>query len=89
MPVISMFYGIIIAMYFLDRKQHHKPHIHAKYQDQEAVIGIPDGVLIDGSLPPPKLKLVQAWIEIHREDLLADWALASQGETVFKVEPLR
>lgn len=38
MPVISMFYGIIISMYFFDNKQHHLPHIHVKYQDDEAVI---------------------------------------------------
>jgi|GEM_PF-3167643 len=36
-----------------------------------------------GSLPGPKLKLVQAWIEIHREDLLADWKLAIAGEPIF------
>jgi len=29
MPSISMFYGIIVYMYFIDNKQHHVPHIHA------------------------------------------------------------
>jgi len=32
---------------------------------------------------------VQAWIEIHREDLMADWLLASQGQTVFTIDPLK
>ena len=36
-----------------------------------------------------KLKLVQAWVEIHNEELMADWELASKGEQVFKIEPLR
>jgi hypothetical protein len=40
-------------------------------------------------LPPGKTKLVQAWIEIHREELMADWALASRGEAIFRIEPLR
>ncbi len=31
MPVISMFYGIIISLYFFDNKEHKAPHIHVKY----------------------------------------------------------
>ena len=56
MPVISMFYGIIVSLYFQDNRQHHRPHIHAKYQGDEAVIAIPDGELLDGYLPPGKMK---------------------------------
>ncbi|MBC8403119.1 MAG: DUF4160 domain-containing protein [Candidatus Marinimicrobia bacterium] len=89
MAIISMFYGIIISMYYIDNKKHHLPHIHIKYQEQEAVLSIPDGDLIEGELKPSKMKLVQAWIEIHKEDLMADWDLAVQGENVFKIEPLR
>lgn len=43
MPAISMFYGIIVYMYFLDNKQHKLPHIHAKYQGYEVVVAIPEG----------------------------------------------
>ena len=89
MPTISMFYGILILMYFYDNKKHNRPHIHAEYAEYEASIAIDDGSVIDGSLPTGKLKLVQAWIEIHREDLMADWKLAVSGEPVFKIEPLR
>ena len=89
MPAISMFYGIIIYLYFFDNKQHNTPHIHAKYQSDEAIISIPEGNLIDGSIPQNKMKLVQAWIEIHKDELLADWELASNGEPVFKIEGLK
>jgi Domain of unknown function (DUF4160) len=89
MAIISMFYGIIISMYYLDTKRHHLPHIHVKYQENEAVVQIPNGEVVDGTLPPGKFKIVQAWIEIHKEDLLADWELASKGENVFKIEPLK
>ena len=89
MAVISMFYGIIVSMYYLDNRQHHVPHIHVKYQEQEAVISIPQGELIEGELKPNKMKLVQAWIEIHQEELMADWELAIHGENVFKIEPLK
>jgi len=66
MPAISMFYGIIVYLYFFDNKQHNLPHIHAKYQDEEAIISIPDGEIMEGKLPQNKFKLIQAWIEIHK-----------------------
>lgn len=89
MPVISMFYGIIVSMYFFDAAKHHRPHIHVRYQDQEAVISIPEGELLEGTLKSTKMKLLLAWIELHQEELLADWALAVEGQQVFNIEPLR
>lgn len=84
-----MFYGVIVLMYYFDNKKHHLPHIHAQYSDEEAVISIPDGDVIEGSLRSAKLKLVQAWIEIHQDDLMADWQLAVNGQPIFKIEPLK
>lgn len=89
MPVISMFYGVIIMMYYFDNKKHHKPHVHAEYGEHSAVFGIKDGDLLEGSLPKSKLKLVIAWLEIHKDELLADWKLAIEGEQLFKIEPLK
>ncbi|HMZ21322.1 MAG TPA: DUF4160 domain-containing protein [Blastocatellia bacterium] len=89
MPAISMFYGIIVSMYFFDNNRHHRPHVHVKYQDQEAVFGIPDGDLIDGELRSRQVKLAQAWIEIHRDELMADWTLASDGQPLFPIDPLK
>jgi hypothetical protein len=37
MPAISMFYGLIIYMYFQDIDKHNRPHIHVKYQGTETV----------------------------------------------------
>ena len=76
-------------MYFYDNKKHHLPHIHVKYQNDEAIFSIIDGNLIEGKLPKNKIKLVEAWIEIHREDLIADWQLAIEGQQIFKIEPLK
>ena len=89
MPVISMFYGVIVLMYYFDNRKHHQPHIHVQYADEEAVISIPDGNIIEGSIKSAKLKLVQAWIEIHRDELMANWQLAVNGQPMFKIEPLR
>jgi hypothetical protein len=89
MPTISMFYGILVSMYVLDVEKHHLPHIHVRYNEFTAVLGIPEGELLEGSLPGRQMKLVQAWIELHRDEIMADWILASSGETPFKIDPLR
>ena len=59
MPTISMFYGILVLMYFRDNRRHHLPHIHVRYQSEEASVSIDDGSLLDGILPPKQLKMVQ------------------------------
>lgn len=84
-----MFYGIIVLMYYFDNRQHQLPHIHVQYSDEEAVISIPDGEVIEGSLRKAKLRLVQAWVELHRDELMADWTLAVNGQPVFKIDPLK
>lgn len=89
MPTISMFYGVIIRMYYSDNQQHSLPHIHAHYQEHSAVISIQDGRVLEGKIPRTKQKLVDAWMEIHREELMADWPLAVSGDTVFKIDPLK
>ena len=88
MPVISMFHGILIRMYTLDNQHHHLPHMHARFAEYEASIGIHDADVLAGDLPRKQLRLVQAWVELHRDELLADWALASTGQKPFRIEPL-
>jgi len=83
-----MFFGIIIRMYREINGPHNIPHIHAEYQGQEMVISL-DGEILEGSLPSKKTKLVLAWIEIHHEELVANWQLLSEGEEYFKIDPLR
>jgi len=89
MPAISMFYGIVIYLYFFDDERHKMPHIHAKHQGENASFSILDGEVLSGRFPLPKMRLVQAWIEIHREELLANWDLAVNGSHPFQIEPLR
>lgn len=84
-----MFYGLLVSMYFIDSKRHRLPHIHVRYQNDEAVFSIPDGRLLEGRLPTGKTKLLFAWIEIHQEELMANWALAINGQPIFKIDPLK
>jgi len=88
MPTISMFYGIIIRMYYAPG-EHNPPHFHVYYQDYKAIIDIKSCELTEGHLPKRQLKLTLAWAEIHKEDLLANWTLCQNGETPFSIEPLK
>jgi hypothetical protein len=89
MPILSMFYGIIVRMYYVDNKQHHVPHIHVECGNDQAVFDIANGKLLADKFPNNKTRLVQAWIEIRRDELNADWKLAVNGEEVFKIDPLK
>ena len=88
MPVISMFYGIIVRMYKESGTKHKVPHIHADYSGDEVVVSI-DGEVLEGSIPKNKLKLLEAWMEIHKDELMADWELLSSGEQHFRIDPLK
>ncbi len=76
------------ALYAYDDRRHHCPHFHVEYAEFTAVIAIADGEILQGDLPRAKMKLVQAWLEIHREDLVADWNLAVQGLPPQRIKPL-
>jgi len=89
MPTISMFFGIIISMYFEIKEKHHLPHIHVRYQGTQASISLVDGSLLAGDIPAKQLRMVQVWIDLHQEELMADWELAKQGEELFRIDPLR
>jgi hypothetical protein len=84
-----MFYGIIVLMYFEIKEKHHLPHIHIRYQNFRASVGIEGGELLAGELPARQLRMVQVWADLHRDELLADWELAKEGSEPFRIDPLR
>lgn len=88
MPTLSMFYGIIVRMYAESGGQHKRPHLHAAFSGQEVVVDL-NGELIEGGLPKGKMKLLLAWMEIHRDELEANWKLLCDNEPAFKIEPLK
>ncbi len=88
MPVLSSFYGIIVRMYKESGTKHNMPHIHAEYSGDEVVVDF-DGTIIEGKIHPGKFKLLAAWIEIHKDELEANWKLLSNGEQFFRIEPLK
>jgi hypothetical protein len=88
MPEISRFFGIIIRMYMEVGEPHHRPHFHAYYQDAVAVYGLDPIDHISGGLPRRQQRLVEAWAELHRDELIADWQLLQQGRRPNPITPL-
>lgn len=89
MPEISRFHGIVIRMFMEPSGPHHRPHFHAYYQDDVAIVAIDTVEIITGALPRRQQRLTEAWAEIHREELLEDWARLQAGRPPVKIEPLR
>ena len=88
MPTISMFFGIIIRMYFAP-SEHQPPHFHVYYTEHKATVDIRTCEMLEGDLPKKQMKLVLAWAELHQEELIANWKLVMNGEDPFKIDPLR
>ena len=88
MPTISMFFGIIVRMYFAPG-EHAPPHFHVYYNEFKATVDIRSCEVIDGDLPGRQRKLALAWAELHQEELMANWKLVMNGEEPFKIQPLQ
>jgi hypothetical protein len=88
MPELSRFFGIIIRMYAEVGGPHQLSHFHAYYHDEVAVVGLDPVELIAGALPRRQQRLVEAWAELHQEELLVDWRRLQEGQIALPISPL-
>ena len=89
MPILSMFYGIIVRMYNERGGKHNIPHLHAQYQEHKIVVSIDTLDILEGSFPQKQYHQLLAWMSIHQDELKANWILLSGGEAAFKIAPLK
>lgn len=85
MPIISMFYGIKIALFYDD---HAPPHFHAYYGEYQATFDIKILEITSGKFPKRATKLVLEWGTMNQEKLLEEWKKAENHEELFPIEPL-
>jgi hypothetical protein len=69
--------------------QHHTPHFHAYYQDDAAIFSIEPIEMARGMLPRRQCRLVEAWAELHQQELLIDWERLQSGRPTLPIEPLK
>jgi len=85
MPIISVFFGIVVRMFYDD---HNPPHIHVEYQGSKALLDFRGNILKGDWQSRTALKLVREWIDLRQEELLGDWELARQGREMKRIDPL-
>jgi len=89
MPELARFFGIIIRMYMEPNIPHYCPHFHAYYLADVAIYSIEAIELIAGSLPKRQQRLVEAWAELHQNELMADWKRLQAGHVPLPIDPLK
>ena len=89
MPEISRFFGIIIRMFVEVGTPHHTPHFHAYYQEHVGIFSIDPVELMAGDLPRRQRRFVEAWAELHQDELEADWSTLQDGRVPEPIEPLK
>lgn len=85
MSEISRFYGIVIQMY---PREHGRPHFHARYSGETAVIGIANLYVYQGDLPRRAMNLINEWATLHQDELQACWDRIRDGREPGKIAPL-
>jgi hypothetical protein len=89
LPEIARFFGIVIRMFAEPGAPHHRPHFHAYYQGATAVYGLDEIEIIGGGLPRRQQRFVEAWTELHRNELMANWDRLQNGRSPEEIAPLR
>jgi len=84
-PTISVFYGIVVAMFFVE---HPPPDFPARYAEHKARVEIATGETIDGELPPRAARLVREWTALHRDELEENWRHAREKRPLGRIAPL-
>lgn len=85
MPIISMFYGIII---FMNWNDHMPPHFHARYQDFKGIFTL-TGEILEGNIPARQQRQIRVWAELHYDELAADWEVSRLDEPLYRIDPLK
>ena len=72
-------------MYYSD---HNSPHFHVEYAGYKALVEILSKTIMCGNLPNRQMKLVLAWCELHRDELMQNWELAKRNHLLNRIGPL-
>jgi len=85
-PYVSMFFGIIIRMFF---SEHNPPHFHAEYQGTEGTFNF-EGKMLQGNIKSDiALRLIKKWAVLRKDALEENWKNISEKVGINKIEPLQ
>jgi Domain of unknown function (DUF4160) len=86
MPAISIFFGIVIRMFYED---HEPPHFHAEYQGQRGKFDLSGRLLVGNVQSKTALRLIRRWAKQHEAEIRANWQRMKTGRPLEAIEPLR
>jgi len=85
MQHISMFFGIVIRMFY---NEHNPPHFHAEYQGQRGIFDF-NGEMLKGNVSSITAKrLIKEWTLLHQNELIENWQNMRQDKSFSKIAPL-
>lgn len=85
MPVVSIFSGIVIRMFY---REHGPPHFHAEHQGQRGTFAF-DGRALAGAIRSGAARrLIRRWAFAHRSELESNWRRIEAGEALERIAPL-
>lgn len=85
MPIISVFFGIVIRMFY---KEHEPPHFHAEHQGQDAKFDFGGQLIVGEMRSATARRLIEEWATAHGPELEANWAKMKAGEPLDRIPPL-
>jgi hypothetical protein len=85
MPIISMFFGIVIRMFYND---HEPRHFHAEYQGQRGKFDLDGNMVVGNVHSRTALRLIKEWASLHRREIEANWEHMKAGRTLERIPPL-
>ena len=88
MPELARFFGIIITIYMEVDEPHQVPHFHVRYNEYRASYSIDPIVQLAGALPRRQQRLVEAWAELHQQELAESWQRIQRGRSTPRIRGL-
>lgn len=85
MPVIAIFFGIVIRMYY---KEHEPRHFHAEHQAQHGKFDFDGHQLVGNITSRNALDLIRQWAQLNRAALDANWSKIKAGQPLNRIPPL-
>lgn len=85
MPTISVFFGIVIRMYF---DEHPPPHFHAEHQGEKAVFDFRGNILQGDISSRTAVRLIREWVDLYQSELEENWNEMQAGRGFKRIKPL-
>jgi hypothetical protein len=86
MPAISIFFGIVIRMFYRD----HEPlHFHAEYQGERGKFDLAGRMVAGNIQSKTAVRLIKQWATRHEPEIRANWRRMKAGKPLETIEPLR